>query len=192
MSNHAQTLCDIDASDAEAEGLKQRLLEWLIAKRIIQPEITDCVLSPEGGYPQGENYGFAICGQDVEPTNPPRPGINGLEVKAGRMGYWGGDLEAVVCPHCRHRESMTPREEGRWDTDFGDAINDWVAGGAGLVTCLECGSRNGLNDWEWSHPWAFGALGMTMWDWDGLSPTFIAEVSKVLDGHRLVYSAFKL
>ena len=118
--------------------------------------------------------------------------MNGLEIRVGRFIYWGGDLEAVVCPQCRHRESMTPREDGRWDTAFSDALDEWSAGGPGLVPCLGCGAKNGLNDWDWGYPWGFGALGVTVWNWDELGAAFIAEVSEVLCGHCLVRCSYKI
>lgn len=176
----------------QRRGVKQRLQAWLVNKRIVGPDITDCVLSREGGHPPAENYGYAIHGCEVDQQDPPRLGVNGMEICIGRSVYWGADLEAVICQHCRHRESMTPREEGRWDTAFNDAINEWLAGGAGLVSCLECSAKNGLNDWDWGYPWGFGALGVTVWNWDELSPEFIAEVSDVLDGHRIIYCSYKL
>jgi len=51
---------------------------------------------------------------------------------------------------------------------------------------------NRLNDWDWGYPWAFGALGVKVWNWDELSPEFIAEVSEVLGGHRVVHCSYKL
>ena len=192
MSEHGQTLCDVDASDDEAETLKQRLQAWLVDKRIIEPDITNCVLSDAGGHRPAENYGYAIYGSDAGPLTPPGLRVNGLEITVGRHIYWGGDLEAVICPHCRHRESMTPREEGRWDTAFSGALDEWMAGGAGLGPCVKCGSLNGLNDWDWGYPWAFGALGVKVWNWDELSSDFIAEVSEVLGGHRVIHCSYKL
>ncbi|WP_162625584.1 alkaline phosphatase family protein [Mycolicibacterium llatzerense] len=38
MSEYAQTLCDVDASDAEAETAKRRLHTWLATERIIEPK----------------------------------------------------------------------------------------------------------------------------------------------------------
>lgn len=192
MGEYAQTLCDVDATDDEAAVLKQRLQDWLINKGIVAAAITNCVLSDDGGHRPAENYGYAIYGRDAGHLDPPHFDVNGLEFTVGRHIYWGGDLEAVTCPHCGHRESMTPIEHGRWDTAFGNAIDDWVAGGAGLVSCLECGADNGLNDWDWGYPWAFGSLGLTVWNWDELGAEFIVEVSEVLDGHRLVRCSFKL
>lgn len=109
MGEYPQTLCDVDASDDEAETLKQRLLAWLVSKRIVAPDITNCVLSDDGGYRPAENYGYAIYGRDAGQLDPPWLAANGLQIAVGRQVYWGGDLEAVICPHCRHRESMTPR-----------------------------------------------------------------------------------
>lgn len=192
MGEYPQTLCDVDASDDEAETLKQRLLAWLVSKRIVAPDITNCVLSDDGGYRPAENYGYAIYGRDAGQLDPPWLAANGLQIAVGRQVYWGGDLEAVICPHCRHRESMTPREQGRWDTAFNDAIDDWLAGGRGLVACLACGADNGLNDWDWGYPWGFGALGVTAWNWDELSPDFITQVSEVLGGHRVIHCSYKI
>lgn len=192
MGDYGQTLCDVDAGDDEAEALKERLRAWLVNKRIVGPDITDCVLSREGGYPPAENYGYAVHGREVSRLDLPRPGVNGMEIEVGRHVYWGADLEAVICPRCHHRESMTPRDDGRWDTAFNDAIGEWLAGGPGWVPCLACGAKNGLNDWDWGYPWGFGALGVTVWNWDELSPDFIAEMSEVLDGHRVIHCSYKL
>ena len=75
---------------------------------------------------------------------------------------------------------------------FNDAIDDWLAGGRGLVACLACGADNGLNDWDWGYPWEFGALGVTAWNWDELSPDFITQVSEVLGGHRVIHCSYKI
>ncbi|CDP89537.1 MULTISPECIES: hypothetical protein [Mycolicibacterium] len=189
MGDYAQTLTDVDASDAEAPVLKQRLESWLIERGVVAAEVTDCVLGEPGGHPPGDRYGYAIGNESVA---APHYWTNGLIVESGRQVYWGADLEAVTCPKCGHVESMTPREQGRWDTAFDAAISEWLAGGQGFVPCLGCGAENGLNDWDWGYPWAFGALGLTVWNWDELSEGFIAEIRELLDGHRLVYCYYKL
>lgn len=191
MGDYAQTLCDVDASDDAAAALKQRLQAWLVDKRIIESDVTDCVVSSEGGHRPAENYGYAIYGREGTQLDLPA-GANGLEIAVGRRVYSGADLEAVICLQCRHRESMTPREHGRWDTAFNSAIKEWSAGGPGLVPCLRCGATNGLNDWDWGYPWAFGALGVTVWNWDELSADFIAEVSDVLGGHHVIRCSYKI
>jgi len=50
MGEYAESLCDVDARDDEAAELKQRLLAWLVDKCIVEPDVTDCVLSDEGGH----------------------------------------------------------------------------------------------------------------------------------------------
>jgi hypothetical protein len=117
---------------------------------------------------------------------------NGLVIETSRQVYPGAALESVTCPNCGHVEAMSPREQGRWDTAFDAAISEWLAGGRGLVPCLGCDAGIGLNDWDWGYPWAFGALGLTFWNWDELSEGFIAETGALLDGHRLVHSQYKL
>lgn len=193
MGDYAQALVDIDVSDEAAPQLKQRLLRWLIEKRVVVEQVSDCVLGSKGGYAPGENYGYALWGHDgAYRAEPPRLWTNGLSIDIDRTVYWGGDLEWVQCPQCGFREMMTLREEGRWDTAFDEAITRWHGGGVGLVPCLGCGADIGLNDWKWSDPWAFGALGVKIWNWEPLGEDFIAQVRDVLDGHRVVYSAYKL
>lgn len=72
MGDYAQTLCDVDATDAEADELKHRLLTWLVDKRVIRPELTDCGMSSAGGHAPGENYGYAIYGREDATLDPPR------------------------------------------------------------------------------------------------------------------------
>jgi hypothetical protein len=103
----------------------------------------------------------------------------------------GADREAISCRRCEYQEPIAPRATSRWHSAFSDAVNDWVGGGAGLVSCLGCGADNDLNDWDWGYLGAFGAPGVTFWNWDHLSDTFIAEVGEFL-GHRLVYTFHKL
>lgn len=189
MSEHAQTLVDVEMVDQDAESAKQHLLDWLVQCRIIAADLTDCVLGDRGGYAPAENYGQAV---GIIGAEAPEYGVNGLTISTGRSVYWGADLEAVTCPRCGHREQMAPREHSRWDTAFNDAMNSWTAGGIGVVACLGCGVENALNDWDWGYPWAFGTLGLTMWNWDPLSSVFIDQVSEVLGGHRLVHCAYKL
>lgn len=190
VGDYAQTLVDIDIDDDIAVRMRDRVITWLVERGIIAAELTDCVLgSPEGGYAPGQNYGQAV---GYESAAIPRYRTNGMVIVAGRRGYWGGDLEAVICPRCTHRESLEPIDEGRWHTDFSAAIDQWCAGGDGLVRCVGCGMSIGLNDWDWGYPWAFSALGITFWNWDDLSETFIAELSEFLGGHRLIYCHYKL
>lgn len=192
MGDYFQSLADVDISIRDAAEAKSRLTSWLVDREIICAELTDCVLGvPEGGHAPGANYAYAL-GSLRGYNDPPRLATNGMEISVGRQVYWGGDLDAVTCPRCAHRELMRPRELSRWDTAFNDAIDDWLRGGAGLVDCLGCGAPLGLNDWDWGYPWAFGGLGITFWNWDDLADTFIAEIRQLLGGHRLVYCANKL
>ena len=192
MGDYFQSLADVEINEQDAAEAKSRVTLWLVERQIICAELTDCVLGdPVGGHAPGANYAHAVGG-DPKEINPPSLASNGMSISVGRQVYWGGDLEAVICPRCMHREAMTPRDLGRWDTTFNAAINDWVAGGAGLVDCLGCGARLGLNDWDWGYPWAFAALAVTVWNWDDLTLDFVADIRELLGGHRLVYCANKL
>ncbi len=41
-----------------------------------------------------------------------------------------------------------------------------------------------------AHPFAFGELGLTFWNWAPLSDEFRADVRRIL-GHRVVYDDYK-
>ncbi len=195
VGDYAQTLVDVDATDDDAPRLKQRVLSWLINEGIVAAELSDCVLGvAEGGYAPGRNYSYAIVGRDAVPVIAPRLWTNGLSVDATRSMYWAGDLDAVICPRCGHREALelVGEGDGRFVTAFRPAMLTWIDGGSGEVPCASCGAEIGLNDWEWSHPWAFGTVGVTMWNWDEICEEFITDLSEVLDGHRLVYSCYRL
>ncbi|MCB9441690.1 MAG: hypothetical protein H6523_15745 [Mycolicibacterium sp.] len=112
MGDYAQTLCDVDVTDAEADELKHRLLTWLVDKRVIRPELTDCGMSSAGGHAPGENYGYAIYGREDATLDPPRLWANGMEIDTGRRVYWGRDLERSRRDGNRHSEKMI--EWGPW------------------------------------------------------------------------------
>lgn len=191
MGDYFQSLADVEINEPDAAEAKSRLASWLVERQIICAELTDCVLGADGGHAPGANYAHAI-GSDPGRINPPSLASNGVSISVGRQVHWGGELEAIICPRCMHREEMTPRDQGRWDTAFNAAINDWADGGAGLVDCLGCGVPLGLNDWDWGCPWAFATLGITVWNWDDLALDFIADIRELLGGHRLVYCTNKL
>lgn len=195
VGDYAQTLVDVDATDEDAPRLKQRVLSWLINDQIVAAELSDCVLgAEEGGYAPGENYSYAIVGRGSVPVTATRLWTNGLSIDATRSVYWASDLDSVTCPRCGHREplELAGDGDGRFVTAFRPAMLTWVDGGSGEVACASCGEDVGLNDWEWSHPWAFGTLGVKMWNWDPIGEEFITDLSELLDGHRLVYSCYKL
>jgi hypothetical protein len=188
MGDWAQSIVDVDSTGEEAAELGERLTVWLVDTGVIARELTDCALGSPLGHSPGTNYADAI-GAAVD---PPNLWTNGVEIGVGRTVYYTMDLQGVTCPRCGRYEELES-EASRWHTVFGAALNDWYSGtSAGAIACPGCGAVNGLNDWDWgAHPYAFGELGVTFWNWHPLSQEFIAEVGRFL-GHRVVYNNHKL
>jgi hypothetical protein len=87
---------------------------------------------------------------------------------------------------------VTWRDTPEWE-HFSDALGDWYDGGAGAVTCPNCGSAITINEWHWQGDWpiAVGHLGFNFWNWPQLHPSFVREIGDRL-GHRVVVTGGKL
>ena len=188
MSDKYVKVTDVDATIEEAEVLSQQIVDWLIEERIILPEKTDCVLGADLGYPPGPNVAQAVeYPERVYPL-----GTLGLEVTVGRNVQWTAEI-IFRCPTC-HRPMVdddTP-SAGLKGSVWEAALDDWEAGGAGMLMCNQCGSSSPISEYEQGdHPWGFGNLAFTFWNWTILKPDFLAEMSRRL-GHRIVVGADKL
>lgn len=184
-----QVLVDVEIADEDAAAAGDRVMSWLIETGVIGAEQTDCVLDADTGYPPGGNYGHAIGNSSAD---APRFWTNGVSFHVGRRVYYTLGALTVGCQRCGYREDLAPVERTRWQTDFFAAFDDWQGGGSGSIPCLGCGHANGLNDWDWGpNPWAFGAFGLTFWNWAPLADSFIDEMRAML-GHRIIYNADKL
>ena len=192
MGDWFQSIVDVEASEAEARGLADRVVGWLIVEGIVVDQRTDCTLGDSGHAP-GSNYPAAV----VEPWDgllTTRP--NGMEVEIGRRVFHPGQggTDRATCPFCLKvnvlQEERTYELTPRWE-DFSDAISSWYEGGTGELRCTDCQRIVTLNEWRWEPPWAFGFLGFTFWNWPQLLDTFVADVSRILK-HRVVVTGGKL
>lgn len=184
MSDWFQTIADVEAGPGEAPELAAALLDWLVFAGVVDAGVTDCALGP--GHPPGPDWTGAVAEPD-----PWIPGLttNGMRVLTGRNVFNSDLAEHARCPHCHAVYDLAAG--GRAWPWMSAAIDEWYAGGDGLLACPACGRHLGLNDWVWSPPWAFGHLGLTFWNWPPLDPAFVAEVGRRL-GHRVVVPAGKL
>lgn len=188
MGDWCQVLVDevVRGEDAATER-GERLESWLIDTGILSSELTDCVLGHPLGHPPGPSYSRAVGGAG----EPPRLWTNGGYVKIGRQAHWGGDLDGLACRQCEQPEDVSA-EGARWQRVFMTAIAEWMDGGDGTITCLGCGARNELGDWNWGrYPWGFGEVSVVFWNWEQLQQSFIDEIAGVL-GHPVRYLGYKL
>lgn len=71
------------------------VIQYLIERKIVLPQKSQCLLGDELGYPPGENY------KDVlEYTNDGLSTLrsNGVEIRSGHQIFMNNQLENIYCP----------------------------------------------------------------------------------------------
>jgi hypothetical protein len=194
MGDTFQNIVDVEATDEEAGPLGQRLLRWLIESCIVVEMPSESVLGADFGYGPGPQHAAAVTATDESVL---RLRTNGLHLIDGRYIYDCGQegVGPVGCPWCGERDVLqdpeTYRMNDRWD-DLSEAFDRWLRGGDGELDCLHCRQVVGLKQWRWEEPvFAFGSLGVCIWNWAPLADAFVADVARVL-GHRVVVNGGKL
>jgi uncharacterized Zn-finger protein len=190
-----QIIADVEAAEAEAEGLAASVVGWLRGAGIIAGQQPGCVLGAAAGYPPGPGYDAAVTDVDELLSGLK---VNGLEVTTTRSVFFPGQGEVgpVTCPQCgRSVELQDPADDtmtAHWKL-FSEAITKWMTGEPGEVSCPHCWHPTALNDWHWSVDWpvAVGFLAFTFWNWPPLNSSFIAQAQQRL-GHRIVVIRGKL
>ncbi|MFD0420581.1 hypothetical protein [Streptomyces parvus] len=195
MGDYFQTVVDRDVTEADAAPLAARVVAWLVAEGVIGPDRTEPVLGRDPGFPPGPRIREVV---DSSGWGEPWQG-GGLDVAVTRTVFDAGqyaDPSSARCPRCERDVEFQDRAlqeiPGAWDP-FSEAIEDWEAGVEALVRCAHCDASSPLVDWTgMEHCFAFGALGFTFWGWPDLTPAFLAEFDRRLDGHRTVLVSGKI
>jgi len=194
MGDYFQNVVDVDATDEEAGRLGERLLRWLVESGIVVGTPSDNVLGAEMGYGPGPRCSEAVTARDDGMLTL---WTNGLHLIDHRHIYDCGQegVGPVVCPWCGERDVLENYEthsmSDRWE-DLSAAFGRWLDGGDGELACLHCRRIVKLKDWRWEEPvYAFGSLGVRIWNWPPLKEGFLADVARVLS-HRVVVNGGKL
>ncbi|MBZ4414994.1 hypothetical protein [Myxococcus sp. RHSTA-1-4] len=180
MGDSFQIIVDKDVSAEDAPRLAGQVREWLVARRIIEPELTDSALGSPGHRP-----GAAHTEALKTPDSSAFLGLatNGLAIDVGRTVFFtiGGELTCRACG-----AQVEPEDE--WT----EAVDAWYEGDDGVMfACPECRQPERLTEWSGRFPWGFGKLGFKFWNWPPLSERFVQEVAEKL-GHRIVVVRGKL
>lgn len=183
MSAHYYTLIVPQAPEGELDGLQGRVLEWLVAERIVEAELTDCIMSLDRhGYRPAPDFMSASSDpEDPECTNMCyarfiTSKVNGLEIIQGKHITVSGEGSYVcsICPACGGERAV-------FDEAWNAACTDWYEhGGPGLLSCEHCGEARRLLDWSHRDPIGFGVLTFKFWNWPPLSEEFIRGMSQRL------------
>jgi hypothetical protein len=194
VGDYFQNIVDVEATDAEAGPLGERLLHWLVESGIVVSTPSENVLSADVGYGPGPRASVAVTEPDDSMFTLR---TNGLHVIAERHIYdpGQGGIGPVVCPWCADRDVLldpdTYEMSDRWD-DMSGAFSRWLNGGDGELDCLHCRRVVTLTEWRWEEPAvAVGSLGVRIWNWPPLAGEFVSDVARLL-GHRVVVNFGKL
>ncbi len=196
MGDFFERIIDIEVSAAEAEALAARMLDWMIAERLLTRE-----MSGEAMYSLGVDEGY-VPGPDwmritQEWGDDWIPGP--VAVIIGRDDHHGGqgeiEPESAECPRC-HARTVIIDYPHRWEADpeiwqpFADGIDAWKQTGTGTAACTSCGDLVSVTEWEWPSGFALGALAFDFWGWPPLTDSFVTEFAAQL-GHRIEHHTGK-
>lgn len=174
MGDFYQNIVARDVSAEDAPRLAAKVRDWLVARRIIEPELSDCALGGPGHRP-GPEYALA---QETPSSHVLHLATNGVQIEVGRRVFHNLQPE-LTCRACGAR--FEPGD------DYQDAVSTWFEGDDAVTfACPACHTAERLTDWDGDSPWGLSELGFTFWNWSTLSGRFIRELSEQLGRRTLV------
>ncbi|MGW0551092.1 hypothetical protein [Streptomyces altiplanensis] len=178
-------VADLDARPEEAAVLAGRVMDWLEHRGIVRSELTNCLPGDELGRPPGPRAAHAVT-EDVVAAGA----ACGVVMEIERRVYACADPWTATCPHCGARTEHSDSGPDMWTHAWApllDALYAWFGGtGPGSGACVRCGERADFLAWQMDPPVAVAHLGLVLWNWPPPAGPFLAELSEVLGGHRLV------
>jgi hypothetical protein len=176
MGDYYTNVIPIDVEPADAQAVAAKVVEFMIGQKIIQPEVSDCTLTRQGGHRPAENYAVAL--------DEPNPNIlelatNGVEVVVQRSAFDSGGLENIQCPVC---------SQSVMDTDWGQALQYHLAHQPNnQLTCPACGYNAQITTYIFEPSFVFGELGFTFWNWGlNLNDNFLQQLEQITDSRIAV------
>ncbi len=152
------------------------ILEWLVKEKIVQPVLSDCILSMNKmGYAIDEGAKQVLLYPDS--GTPFQLLTNGLEIILERTVFHTGEngLDEVVCPSCAVNigNLETGDEISGW-------LNEWYLNGTAEMACPSCNKKHVLNGYIYQPQWAFSDLGFSFWNWEMVTDPFLETFSEKL------------
>ncbi|PUB26077.1 hypothetical protein C8K30_106165 [Promicromonospora sp. AC04] len=195
MGTYFEWVADLDATEAEAPELGRRVVDALVARGVLLPELSSDAALGGVGHPPGPAWADTVA-RSVSGEAP-----WGMQVGVGREVYDGGQgaVAAVTCPGCFVRRSFfgPPEEFGPTCSDedglrwFYDAAATWRSDGVADLECRTCGAAAPVTRWT-ADAAALACLGFTFWGWDELLPEVTEWIAAATGGHRIVRGSGKV
>jgi hypothetical protein len=169
MSDSYITIVPANVTHEQVTELSRKAFDWLAEREIISKNLSDCVLGQEKGYQPGQRYNQIIEGDDFGLLGLK---TNGLEIVTRRQVFENGEngLEQIKCPKCGANNI---------DSEWGEIIARWFNGQNDNLKCVQCSTESSIVDYEFKPTWAFGELGLTFWNWQRLTSTFLDDLKKL-------------
>ena len=195
MGTYYEWVADLDATEADAPELGRRVVEALVARKVLLPELSPDAALGADGYPPGPAW--------AETVEASASGESpwGVEVRVGREVHSGGQIgiDAVTCPRCSVRREFygPPEEFGPTCTDdeglrwFDDAAAVWRGGGEAGLECRTCGAVAPVTEWQ-ADGAALAYLGFVFWGWDELRADVPRWIAEATSGHRVANGRGKI
>lgn len=183
MSDCFETLVVADVPAEEAAPMAMRIIDWLCARDVIQPQASACGLGLDSqAYPPGSRA-TAFCDLPTN-WNAARDQqwrtlrVNGVEIETGGIVACSMECEFELgCPTCSALQPIT-----------GDELEEWHESASGSLTCDACGFVGALDKWDGRGQWGIGRLALTFWNWPPVSGTAKKELGDAFSHEiRAVY-----
>jgi hypothetical protein len=188
VGTYYEWVADLDATEGSAPALGRRVVDDLVARGVLLPELSPEAALGADGYPPGPAWA-----QTLERSVSGEPPW-GVEVRVGREVHASGQggVESVTCPRCSASRAFygPPEEFGPTCTDeeglrwFDTAAATWSAGRAAHLECRTCGLATPVDRWP-AEGAALACLGFNFWGWDELRPAVLGWIAEATGGHRI-------
>lgn len=164
MSDHSIAIVPKKSVYDNNETKAEEILEWLISKDIVKPELSDCILSFEKGYAVSDGAKQIVNFPDDLPFDLLS---NGLEIITGKEVFHAGEsgMEECICSNCN--ENIAHEE---WTF-----IDEWFIGAGDKSVCPLCNVMFDIHELKMKPQWGFSDLGFKFWNWPMFKTSFIEE-----------------
>ena len=177
MSDSAQIIVDIDATESDAERLATKVVKHMVARGIVAAGLSDCALSGDGHAP-GPSAAGVVNATASECKRAFALGANGLAVSTERQVFHTVENGVELrCDKCK--VTFEPDEK------YEAAAENWFDGNEkARFACPTCKQELLVKEWDGPFVLGLGSLGFEFNNWPPLKPEFVSEIAALL-GHRV-------